>query len=110
VPFDPATTCENPVQMRYAFIDGHCQEVMVAPCGQDNEFLTLEECQTYCEGTPLEAPCAEGFVHVTACIACGPLGGCGAMREICAKECSVPEDCSGGAWCLEGVCQAGGCV
>jgi hypothetical protein len=109
VPFDASVSCGNPPFTLFTFADGHCQEVTAQLCGQDNEFLTLGECQTYCEGTPIEEPCAEGFVHATVCIACGPVGGCAQTRELCTPECTVHEDCMY-ASCLYGICQVLGCI
>jgi hypothetical protein len=110
VPFEPTETCGNPARAWFAFLEGRCQEVTSERCGQPNEFLSLEECQTHCEGVPTESPCAEGFAHATVCIACGVVGGCSQTAETCARTCVANEECSLGASCFDGICQVVGCT
>jgi hypothetical protein len=109
VPVDEPT-CGNPSGTYFSFIDGRCQSVTGVRCGEPNQFLTFEECQTFCEGKPIEEPCAEGFAHATVCLSCGPVGGCDTMREICASICTTDADCpvSEGS-CADGVCGISGC-
>jgi hypothetical protein len=110
VPLDATLSCGNPRRTWFTFADGRCQEVTSEYCSQPNEFMTLEECQTHCQGMPIEAPCSEGLVPATICIACGPVGGCAAMAEICTPVCTDNTPCTNGALCLDGICQVYGCV
>jgi hypothetical protein len=119
IPRAPAPRCLVPVDLNcgdrqltfYAFVDGRCQTVTGDRCGMPNEFLNLQECQTFCEGIPLETmPCAEGFRHATVCVSCGPLGGCGWLREMCAKTCTTGDECALGEGCVDGVCDVRGCI
>lgn len=109
-PFD-ASTCDANFKV-FAFDQGHCVEASWGGCeGNDNHFLTLEECLAVCEGRPDRNPCPEGRVAQQICISCGPAGGCGESIMACALPCTLQEECTGMATlgCALGVCQAYGC-
>jgi hypothetical protein len=55
--------------------------------------------------------CPTGTRSATVCTQCGPAGGCARTESQCAKLCATSDDCGGnGMGCVDGVCQAFGCI
>lgn len=108
--FDPGP-CKAAMKV-FAFVDGACVERAYGGCeGNDNRFLTLEECMAVCEARPNPNGCPAGRISRTVCLSCGPAGGCGSQAEVCAKTCQTNSDCEGPLWyCSNGACEAGGCI
>ena len=111
LPFDPGpcnTSFPVPV---FAYVDGACVTRNYSGCpGNDNRFVTLEECMATCLGLPDPNGCTADRVKRRICLACGPAGGCGRDEEVCAKPCTAPTDCGGPlSGCVQGVCQVSMC-
>jgi hypothetical protein len=54
--------------------------------------------------------CPDGQVKRNVCVACGLSGGCAEQAEQCATACPDGTDCPGSLFCIQGVCQVGGCI
>lgn len=100
------TPCNSPATF-YAFQDGQCS--ITACPGNANQFETLEECLSVCDGRPAVAPCPSDRSPREICLACGPAGGCD-PAIVCAKACETREECGANLNCYNGVCQAGPCL
>ena len=107
-PFESAP-CDG-LKRLFAFVDGHCQARPDGTCGDENHFLTLEECLRRCEGLPQQGPCPEGRVARATCLECGGGGGCVKEYTLCAKSCSTDEDCDPNMTCLDGACGMNFCI
>jgi trypsin inhibitor len=109
--WDPGP-CRGAVSV-YAFVGGACVPKTYGGCqGNDNRFLTLEECMAVCEGRPATQACPAGRIEQAICLACGPAGGCSKLIDACALPCSDPATASCPAslyGCFAGFCQNGGC-
>ena len=95
----------------FAFVDGSCQPQIYGGCsGNDNRFLSLEECQSRCEGLPVPQECPEGRVLARICLECGAGGGCSKEQTVCAEACDETTECSTPFLdCYDGVCRAAPC-
>ncbi len=111
LPFDPGP-CEALFPV-YAFVDGACVMRTYGGCqGNGNRFNTLGECLATCVGQTGECP--PNRVAREICLGCGLAGGCSQTATVCALVCSA----DGGAgqcetllpFCIQGVCQVGGCI
>jgi hypothetical protein len=65
-------------------------------------------------GVPIGG-CPPGTAFRSVCTSCGVVGGCGEWMNTCAKICDDQVDCDPtpsvqGSFCVEGVCQVGGCL
>jgi hypothetical protein len=97
----------------WAAVDGQCVARTYGGCsGNENRFKTFEECVATCQGAPAANDCPEGYEQrETACLECGPAGGCAKLGTYCLQRCDAATACQGvGLTCFEGVCQAYGCI
>ena len=97
----------------FAYVNGACVARTYGGCdGNENQFATLEECLATCEGRPSQArACPSGRVSHDICVACGAAGGCAKTIAACAQPCGVEIACPQSTpFCIEGVCQVGGCI
>lgn len=106
LPLD-AGTCEANAR-RFGMQDGKCIEWSYGGCdGNPNNFDTLEECLSVCEGRPHHNPCPDGRVVQPACLGCGPVDECTAFIDACVLPCDEETDCEGFLSCsAEGFCAA----
>lgn len=80
----------------------------------------------YCwEAQAFTRECPEGLVVASACLTCGPFGGCGQRSESCGFPCAAPDEdeaadagvsgesaprqCPRGTSCLDGLCEVTAC-
>jgi hypothetical protein len=63
-------------------------------------------------GSDDESDCAEGQLKRNVCTACGLAGGCSKQAAVCTTQCADNVDCptSPYGWCIDGLCQVGGCI
>ncbi|HEV8547423.1 MAG TPA: BPTI/Kunitz-type proteinase inhibitor domain-containing protein, partial [Polyangiaceae bacterium] len=111
-PFDSGSCLGAPLsQLVYAFIDGHCTSAKFGGCdGNDNNFRTMEECLSACEGAPVEHACPEGRIAASICLGCAVDGGCAELGQFCATPCQSNDDCTESAlYCVDRLCQAQKC-
>ncbi len=103
---DPGT-CEANAR-RFGMQDGKCIEWRYGGCdGNANNFWTLEECLSVCEGRPHHNPCPDGRVESSACLGCGPLDECTPHIDACSLPCNEDTDCEGFFSCsAAGFCAA----
>ena len=113
LPFE-AGPCEAAIPV-YAYVGGTCVPRTYGGCqGNDNRFMTLEDCLVACEGRPVPNGCPAGRIAQEICLACGPAGGCGRSATVCALPCDA--DAGGAACavtvpnCYAGVCQLSFCI
>ncbi len=106
LPLD-AGTCEANAR-RFGMQDGACIEWSYGGCdGNPNNFGTLEECLSVCEGRPHHKPCPDGRVARPDCLGCGPADECTAFIDACVLPCDDETDCEGSLACApEGFCAA----
>jgi hypothetical protein len=110
LPFDTGPC--NAAMRVFAFVDGACVERTYGGCeGNDNRFASIEECMATCQGQPEPNGCPADRIRRSACLACGPAGGCSKQGDICAKTCAASSDCENPlGYCTNGACEAGGCI